>query len=381
MSLDVPEEIGKELIQRAEEILEDEFDANAEFNVTLDKDGAFQLRSQIKDSDTVYRISPSEALFSVDRTAYYEELAFWQEGNIRNEHSEASGHLRSTDQVTTLVELSEAIKRGRIAPFIGAGTSKFEYPLWGEALDQMRGRMAKLRKEAYDTAVSKFDYLTAAQILWTHDQTQVKNYIRNKFALGQLTPDKVKGAIRLLPQLSRGCLITTNFDQVIELIIGKGDLEGYMHGRQQGNKFVAKLIKGDRCILKLHGDAEDYKTYVLTRDQYKTAYGSPVDFKKPLPRALRQIYISHSLLFIGCSLEQDRTLDLFKTVVEQKQFDIPDHYAILPEPPTRAERTKKESRLLKLQIHPLWYPKGAHDFVEKYLSLALDYAKGRISDI
>jgi hypothetical protein len=81
-----------------------------------------------------------------------------------------------------------------------------------------------------------------------------------------------------------------------------------MHGMQQGNKFVPKLIKGDRCILKLHGDAEDHDTYVFTADQYDQAYGSPVDFKKPLPRALRQIFVSHSLLFLGCSLERDWTL-------------------------------------------------------------------------
>ncbi len=85
-------------------------------------------------------------------------------------------------------------------------------------------------------------------------------------------------------------LLQTNFDGVIEKVIGKGHITGYMHGRQDGNKFSTKLVQGERCILKLHGDAEDHETYIFTTEQYREAYGEPIDFTRPLPKALRQIY-------------------------------------------------------------------------------------------
>jgi len=164
-----------------------------------------------------------------------------------------------------------------------------------------------------------------------------------------------------------------------ELVIGKGHLEGYMYGMQQGNKFVPKLIKGDRCILKLHGDAEDHQTYVFTEQQYRKAYGNPLNFKKPLPRALRQIFLSHSLLFLGCSLEQDITLELFQKVVDKREFEIPDHFAILPEPKSTDAKNRKATRLLPLNIRPIWYPTNKHHFVERYLTLAVDMAEGKLA--
>jgi hypothetical protein len=33
-------------------------------------------------------------------------------------------------------------------------------------------------------------------------------------------------------------------------------------------------------------------------------------WQAPLPKALRQVFISQSLLFVGCRLEQDWTLEL-----------------------------------------------------------------------
>lgn len=37
-------------------------------------------------------------------------------------------------------------------------------------------------------------------------------------------------------------------------------------------------------------------------------------------------------------MEQDKTLDLFKHVVDEAAFEIPDHFALLNEPATAAER-------------------------------------------
>lgn len=44
-----------------------------------------------------------------------------------------------------------------------------------------------------------------------------------------------------------------------------------MHGTQ--TQFAAKLIKGERCILKLHGHFNSAETYIFSKAQYDAAYG------------------------------------------------------------------------------------------------------------
>ena len=94
------------------------------------------------------------------------------------------------------------------------------------------------------------------------------------------------------------------------------------------------MVRGDRCLLKLHGDAESDATHILTEQQYESAYGSSpaFNFQKPLPKALRQIYISQSLLFLGCGLDQDWTMDLFKAAKESDAYQVPNHYAVVEAP-------------------------------------------------
>ena len=88
-----------------------------------------------------------------------------------------------------------------------------------------------------------------------------------------------------------------------------------------------------------------------------------------------------SLLFLGCGLDDDRTLLLFENVVQDKSFDIPEHYAILSSPKSKQGRNKKASRLNGLNIRPIWYPPGKHEFVAKYLQLVIDHANGMLTQL
>ncbi|BCS54580.1 SIR2 family protein [Geobacter sp. SVR] len=365
---------NRDLINRVEQILKAAYDENAELHLALNGDSPLQIESLNPDREP-YSIEKSEALFWAERDTYYEELDFC----LLKHHESAIQYLKANDLVPTFHDLVDAIKRNRVVPFIGAGMSlPSGFPLWGKALRQILDRMEGIDIAAVTAEIDSFKYLNAAQLLWDHDSTQVKHYIRNKFAQRQIPREGVKGPITLLDKISSGCLITTNFDSAIETVIGRGHLEGYMHGLQQGNKFVPRLIKGDRCILKLHGDAEDHETYIFTQEQYTNGYGDPFDFSKPLPKALRQIFVGQSLLFLGCSLEQDKTLELFADVLRESKFEVPDHFAILPEPNGGETKGHKENRLIELKIRPIWYPGDDHEFVERYLKLAIDISGGRL---
>ena len=83
--------------------------------------------------------------------------------------------------------------------------------------------------------------------------------------------------------------------------------------------------------------------------------------------------------------KQDKTLDLFKSVVDEGAFEVPDHFALLNEPATPQERGKKEARLLQLRIRPLWYATPAdadgkpdHSLLEQILKLAIAVARRQV---
>ncbi len=154
-----------------------------------------------------------------------------------------------------------------------------------------------------------------------------------------------------------------------------------MHGIQNKNKFVTDLIKGDRCILKLHGSVGEEESYIFTQSQYNSSYGNPINFELPLPKTLRQIYISHSLLFLGCSLEQDRTLELFQTIKNEGHFEIPQHFAILSQPSDPTRKREKENYLREINIKTLWYPTDEHENVGKILNLAVDLSNNKNNNI
>ncbi|MCD4842962.1 MAG: SIR2 family protein [Methanosarcinales archaeon] len=346
-----------------------------------------------------YFVDVSDILFWLDSEAYMAELDFWNGSKVRETHQEILNYLRESDQDTVFSALIEAVKRKRVTPFVGAGLSKpCQFPLWGEAIKKLVIKLKGVstsQERALKPASSYLDeverlllkgkYLDAVQLLYDNDKTQVENFIRNTFSLptdGQALGERIMGPIEYLPDIADGCIVTTNFDRLIEETYRKRNrpIEGYMHGIQDRSKFVTSLIQGERCILKLHGNVGDQNTYIFSQQQYSDAYGEKVDFTKPLAKTLRQIFVSNSLVFIGCSLEQDQTLDLFNTVVKSKEFEIPDHFAILNKPTSHVEMQAKENLLLEMNIRPIWYEidsDGEHTKLEKLLKYIADCSNGR----
>lgn len=378
---------NKLIVDKVEEALQAAYSSNAEFNAVLDEAEPLSFKS-LRDPAHEYLVKVSDALYWVERDAYLDELDHWQGQREVNQHEAATAFVKGSDQHAVFLDLVDAIRFGRIAPFVGAGLSRpCGYPMWGEALRKIAQKLDGLGVQDIGPLMAAYDYLQAAQVLHEAAAQQVQHFIKTEFRQrGAIT-----GPVTLLPELANGCIVTTNFDTVIEdLFRAKGQpLDGYMHGTQAGNNFVQRLLRGERCILKLHGDAGQANTHVFTQAQYLAAYGgagaAPYAFQNQLPRALRQIFISHSLLFLGCSLEQDKTLELFKFVVDEAAFEIPDHFALLSEPASPQDKARKEDRLLQLKIRPLWYATSVdadgrpdHSLLEQILKLVIAVARRQV---
>lgn len=376
---------------------------NSEFHAAINGDEPLTfkgLAQSIHDDPNIYSVEKSDLLFWHDSVAYMDEMERWEGQQVKDQHAEMIEYLRTSEQSAIFSKLVETIKKKRIAPFVGAGLSKpCNFPLWREAIEKLVNKLEGVstsEQRAAQPALAYLDdvkqqlsegrYLEAVGLLYANSKTHVDSFVRNTFELS--ANPVISGPVGLLPKICDGCIITTNFDDIIETVFNKDQkpIEGYMHGTQTQNQFAAKLIQGERCILKLHGTVNDPETYIFSKAQYNKAYGDndSFDYTKPLAKTLRQIFVSHSLLFLGCSLEKDRTLGLFQDVVDSKAFDIPDHFALLLKPSDHEKYLAKEELLQKMKIRPIWYQvisseegKSDHSGLEKLLKLAIDSAAGK----
>lgn len=382
-----------ELIKQVELFLENGLKDNDSFNAALDGEDVIDIRS-LQDHENTYHYTASEVLYWVDRTVYLDELDNWNGEQLKEIHAEAIQHIAESNQEAVFSDLISLIRRKKVAPFIGAGISAAAgYLSWEKTLRQLGERLTSVDNNDVEQLIGENKFLRLAQNLHNASSVQLNNHVRTTFRVKseiEENRNRIPKVIQLLSRLCSGAMVTTNFDTLIEDWFkskGAPEFDGFLFGLQQNSNFVQKLLKGDRCLLKLHGDASQPETYVFTEEQYKQGYGDgEIDFRRQLPKALRQVYISHSLLFLGCSLSQDKTMELFKHVKEEGQFVIPEHFAFLASPVKDdgevdlEELQVIEDRLLEIGIRPVWYSKNnGHEMLTQLLELAVNVAENRVS--
>ena len=123
-------------------------------------------------------------------------------------------------------------------------------------------------------------------------------------------------------------------------------------------------------IIKIHGHFSDPTHCILGKVQYDAAYGEvALDLHRPIPKMLARYYSNNSLLFIGCSLANDRTLQVFQaTKMAAGDYSFPQHFAFEQAPGEIASLVARNSELTRLGITAIWYPKGQYEKVEALLS-------------
>ena len=156
----------EQTVKRVEQLLQANYTNSEEFNKALNGEKPINLPSLRPGHN--YDLEASEILFWTDRDAYNDELAFWETARTLETYQEPIDRLKAENQQSVFSDLVGAIKRARVAPFIGAGMSfPCKLPLWGEALNLIAERIDGIDKPVVQECIAKFDYLQAAQILWT----------------------------------------------------------------------------------------------------------------------------------------------------------------------------------------------------------------------
>lgn len=254
--------------------------------------------------------------------------------------------------------------RKNIIPFVGAGIS-IECGLysWMDMLDKIAEKYFTAEEiKTLHNSCNSFEY--ADKIVQTaNNQNMIMKEIRELF---ENTEISITNSPFILTTSFSELIVTTNYDTILEdstcenietskLLPLLPCLEG---------QFDDAIQRNGRCLLKLHGSVEETSSFILTTEQYNKYYDES-EHNKPLPRYLRKLFSAKKLLFVGCSLEFDRTLDILRECIEEGH--IINHYAIVPWIKDEKKNRERSRQLTSLGIDPIYYPEGEYDSVQKIL--------------
>jgi hypothetical protein len=219
--------------------------------------------------------------------------------------------------------------KDQLIPYVGAGFSYGPCPGWHKFLTSLFEQI-------------KADFMTKAQI--NEYNALITSDDANDFeaVLDLLFKCAGFGTIRTLVQKTFGLPFPTKFTtlygsqtQALQQSLNQGDLSGY--------------------LLKLHGDVRTPSSWVLNQAHYQQAYGaeSGFDINSPLPAFLKQLFTNQSLLFIGCSLAQDRPMQILEQLMQNS--GARPHFALLSRTIAKGDKLIKfKRRLSNLNITPIW---------------------------
>jgi len=331
---------------------------------------------------------PSKAFFAGDREAYEQALKTYRAERrldvlsrdyfIERYGEEDGAHWfeRNEQRFDQLVECFAAQE---VVPLIGAGISVGGgFPTWANHLRQ-QGRTAGIPAAQVEDWLAQGQYEQFIEhIEQRHGRDAFAQEIRDVFG----KRGSIQGITLLISELFTDTLITTNYDRLLEQVFETGGPSRVQVTR--GEMAIGLPDPEKISIIKIHGDFKDPAHCILSKAQYDQAYGeAELDLHRPIPKILGRYYRKNSLLFIGCSLSNDRTVQVFQAI-KAAAGDVlfPQHFAIEQAPEQIEKLVARNCELSRWGITAIWYPKGEYEKVEAVLRHAkceLNYMKAQIA--
>ena len=302
--------------------------------------------------------TPARILKEVENTTYNAAFTDWKSRYFTAQLSKAEQILNEFDNRRRFFRLEEILKRsGSVIPFVGAGMScESGFESWTSYLWKLQ-KYSEVTAEELQTLLDVGEYENAAEILLENlGENLFDERLQTTYSIFENSV--IKGSVNYLPLIFSKSLITTNFDDVLEKVyqLSEKPFNEILLGRL-GVSFNRHVSEGKLCLLKFHGKYSEPASRVLTKTEYDDSYENHPELKD----TLRLAFKSNTFLFLGCSLNQDRTMQLMKVFVDEDKNNIPQHFAFLPVPPSEEKWRERERFLAERKISPIWYQDGEHD--------------------
>tara|TARA_R110001592_G_scaffold363387_1_gene686817 strand:+ start:3600 stop:4631 length:1032 start_codon:yes stop_codon:yes gene_type:complete len=329
-----------------------------------------QLRAEIDEQTGKILIeaaefTPQQILQEISPTTFEAVFTEWCENRKQEKLDKAEEILSKYSNEKRFRVLKSRFESGAIIPFIGAGMSmSSNYPSWTDFLKRLIDETTTSQEPFFDH-LNNWRYEEAAQYLFDNmGDARFSEELENEFN----HDNPIVGAVRFLPLLFKSSVITTNYDNVLKRcyeIVGKPFSDTLI-----GSEAIElpKLLGEEKNILvKLHGKSNSGRNRILTLSEYNAHYKE----KHQLRKCIKAIS-TKTLLFIGCSLGIDRTIQtLIEIVAEEEPGSLTNHYAFLKLEDEK-ERVSRAQQLAKANIFPIWYTEDHDESIEALLEKLAD---------
>ena len=294
--------------------------------------------------------SPVEVLRESART-YDQEFNYWLYEDWKPRQEGLRQQILNFDgNANRYLDLKERFGRQQVVPLIGSGMSvPSGLPTWSDFLKEV-GKSAQCDLSELEQLICSSDFEGAVDLLAKSMASRLlAERVSHKLRIN--SPDIVDGPVCLLPSLFPNLVITTNLDNVLEHVYQVcGVSFAYALSGKRLRDYRQLKNPDERFLLKLHGDYQSQEGRVLLSSEYEEAYASNSSLREEITLLYRQ----NSLLFLGCSLGADRTVQLIREVANS-DANMPSHYAFLTKPNSDDDRIARENSLVEGGIFPIWY--------------------------
>ena len=154
-------------------------------------------------------------------------------------------------------------------------------------------------------------------------------------------------------------VVTTNYDQLIERHVVPAAAV-VTCADQEAISYYSNIAQVDKVVFKLHGDIGRPDTIPFSEEDFANLYA--MQWTESL---IRKLVEESTILFLGTSLSRsekyyDHLVRIFSsstsTIYRNRSAGAPKlHFALLPEPGNKFEKSQKESALNNLGIRVIWY--------------------------
>lgn len=322
------------------------------FHDYLNEEGAVDVAGYTFYRDAILREMETEG--------YKEAFDVWLEQRQNENKSRADEILAQFDNERRFRKLKEIYESGAIIPFVGAGMSMPSgYPGWTNFLYKVLEETRILQGD-FDALIKGGLYEEAAQKLCDDlPNGCFLEHIENAFGLN----NDIVGPVQRLPYLFKNAVITTNFDSVLSKSYVAADLNfnEELLGAD-ATELPRVLGENKRVLVKLHGKANTSRSRILTKSEYDKYYQDDAALETVI-----EAISNRTLLFIGCSLTVDRTIQCLGRIVERKGHEnVPRHYAFI-KLYEGEDRLTRRNELAAANIFPIWYEDDHDECIEALL--------------
>ena len=282
--------------------------------------------------------------------------------------------------------IQEQLAKNNLIPLFGAGFTGYVYPVWPSLLRKIAEPFPNCQTQL-ESQLNAGQFEEAASTLCEEmDEFEFQEELYQTFgphtvpdAMNKLTP-----ARKSIPRIFNGPMMTTNVDLCLEEIYGHRLEVLCPHTKYHLPQADRALQTAAPILFKLHGSVSDREHMVFTKEAYDTVYPCSQE-PTPLSKTLSSIFHSRPVLFLGCSLDTDRVVQVLNACCEHRSYfalvelpketnnkNNPWEPLLVNDDGTENEAYRQRRLFMsKHHIQCIWYPCGQYEALDWFLQALL----------